>query len=676
MKVINYAASTFRPWWLGVARRNSEIKPPADPIQTLRSSLYGNGEVGAFLVPEPEVLGEPSTWQTSAGTTLVDAGTIGPAGRVADQSGNGHFATQATASARPSYPGLMHDGTDDHLVFDTLPPPGTEPFFVTRDVRPTNLGSGNDDFRSIFSFGRTGAGELLLYFTKFTMRLYVDGGAVDIQTATTYENNGRYIVTAGFDGTKYFLRVNGIEIGQAATAALNISTPIRARLGAASIDDSATDRYLKGVGNVFVYRVGDNVQEKLEAAEEFMRTQPYMSPVSDILVPDAIWSWWANPCLLRQGDNTYVTFSQSNGAVGLAVRNNATKALSRHILSTDFSPDDHNTGAIVADGNRVLALYPGRKRTAGDIDSLYYAEFADGTNPENASFGVFSPLARDYPNAYNADGQMLVFARLDKTGVQWRYQITPWPYDATDIVAPATLFSSVKEWPYITSRRSRVDSSVINIAQGWHPNNEPTATIHYGSFHRNGVTNPWDVIASGSVVANLTTGVGLPLTESDLELVYTPGVGEKSRLFDVHDETVVFAVFTTAGSDATYFYASKATGTWVTEAVANGGMPVNGAGNQDYYGGMSIDDSDPTKITLSREVDNYWVVERMQKVGPDWVLLNREFMPYGTVKARPRSEALAENEPDTAVLHTLHFTGRYSPTDFTAFSTSLVKTRG
>ena len=94
-----------------------------DELEALISTLFGNGEQGAFYVPQPQVLGQQVLYQDSAGTVPVTADGD-PVGLMLDVSGNGNHASQATSGARPVYrtDGTLHwleaDGVDDYLLHD------------------------------------------------------------------------------------------------------------------------------------------------------------------------------------------------------------------------------------------------------------------------------------------------------------------------------------------------------------------------------------------------------------------------------------------------------------------------------------------------------------------------------------------------------------------------------
>lgn len=87
----------------------------------IKKLLFGDGQQGVMYVPQPTVDGQQVLYQDAAGTTPV-TGDGQPVGYMADLSGNGNHATQATAASKPVYrtDGTLHwiegDGVDDSLV--------------------------------------------------------------------------------------------------------------------------------------------------------------------------------------------------------------------------------------------------------------------------------------------------------------------------------------------------------------------------------------------------------------------------------------------------------------------------------------------------------------------------------------------------------------------------------
>ena len=167
------------------------------PIRGLNPArLFANGEDGFWYDPS-----DLSTmWQDSGQTTPVTAADQ-PVGFIADKSGNGNNATQATAAARPILResggiwSLEFDGTDDHMFV------AGAPFW---DVTPNwsfgaswDLASGSS--ASIYTEGNTGTATPFAIwgagtgsFTRFILRGRKDSSAAfSLQGDTTTEAFGQ-----------------------------------------------------------------------------------------------------------------------------------------------------------------------------------------------------------------------------------------------------------------------------------------------------------------------------------------------------------------------------------------------------------------------------------------------------------------------------------------------------
>jgi hypothetical protein len=409
---------------------------------------------------------------------------------------------------------------------------------------------------------------------------------------------------------------------------------------------------------------------------------PPVAPAS-FEITDAMDGWWVKPNLLRDGERTYVTFTQTDGADGLAIYDHRTGALTRYVIGTaPLAPDDHGAGSVVVGNGRVAVFIQGRDQLApNSIYSMYYVEFGENENPtglplRSFPFSVLGVVneGSNYPNTYNADGQFFLMARMSNLiGYQWGYVLNTWPLG--EFPARRVFYASEKyTWPYFATHRSAADKNVFPIALGFHPFSSTLHSIYYGEIHRYGATQPWDVLSGGRVIGNLTTGAGLPFDETSFELVYAPPAGESTRLFAVSDDVVLFATF---GADnvAHYQYATKRFGKWTVHAVISGGLPFQGAGIRNYYGGMSF--SNAGVLTLSREDNGTWYVERY--ITPDngatWTRVLSVPYSNNVVAARPMDEQLSDKSAPVGDLETTYWFGYYDYSDYTKFSTTLTTVR-
>jgi len=121
---------------------NSIVRLHISELRALITSLFGNGEQGAFYIPMPVVLGTQALFQDSAGTVPVTADGD-PVGRMLDQSENGNHAIQTVSGSRPVYrtDGTLHwlefDGIDDSIAnnfYDLIAQPVTHALALVATV--------------------------------------------------------------------------------------------------------------------------------------------------------------------------------------------------------------------------------------------------------------------------------------------------------------------------------------------------------------------------------------------------------------------------------------------------------------------------------------------------------------------------------------------------------------
>lgn len=399
-------------------------------------------------------------------------------------------------------------------------------------------------------------------------------------------------------------------------------------------------------------------------------------------IPDGMWSWWTKPLVLRDysatKNRTYVVHTERSGAVSLSIIDHNTNTTKRHIIATNFSPDDHNAGSVVVGNGRVAIFMQGRTIIGASKHDMYYVEFGENEDPTGLKLKSFpfgketSAGGSNYPNTYNAQGQFFLLSRMDNAlGEQWGIVLNSWPLGTFS--ERKTFYGSTKyTWSYFATNRG-TDKNVFPFALGFHPFSGNHYNIYYGEIHRNGVLGqPWDVISKDMVIGNLTTGSGLPFNETSFETVYVAAPGERTRLFNVAENTVVFATF---GSDniATYKYASRRNGKWQVHNVVSGGLPFHGTNVRNYYGGMSISNQDRFTISLSREEAGMWYVERYKSndEGKTWVKLTG--VSYSVPAARPIDEMVSEESVDfNGKLDTVYWFGSYDQNDYTVFLTNLI----
>ena len=215
-------------------------------------------------------------------------------------------------------------------------------------------------------------------------------------------------------------------------------------------------------------------------------------------INNAMWSWWTKPIILRDASSTknktYVVFTETNGAVGLAIIDHVNNTTTRHIIADSFTPDDHNAGCVVTGNGRVAVFMQGRTITNRPGEKMFYVEFNEGENPSGQPLREFdfatAPQRSNYPNAFNADGELFVLSRQQQAlGNQWLYVLNKWKLQ--EFSAPKTFFASNKyTWSYFAIRRNWLNKNRFDFALGWHPFLGSHHDIYWGSIMRHGATAP------------------------------------------------------------------------------------------------------------------------------------------------------------------------------------------
>ena len=363
---------------------------------------------------------------------------------------------------------------------------------------------------------------------------------------------------------------------------------------------------------------------------------------TDIAVHDAMFSWWTAPKTIRYTDEsrdwTLQSFNQSNGAVGVFIHNHKNRNTGKYVLDSDRTPDDHNAGCITVGDGKVVAVYGGRSNTVAPVNECLVCEWDIDLEPNPGNVTKYYLAAgRDYPVMfqYDDDAILIVSQRGGAIPVSdpsyqdpvttnpsntWRtghaFMTNSWPLGSGSgswsAKTPLTNYviddiNEMPEWMYMTARRNYDDPSIIDMIWGFHPNpaNQPIANIYKSQIRHVAGVNPWRLYVNGVEIANLSSGVGLPVTLSQLELAYTAGGSERTRLYDVRGNDFVFTSYT--GSDtanSVYKYGYKSGASWLSSTVANCGEPFY-AGDSFYFGGASIKESTGANvITIAQNVSN------------------------------------------------------------------------
>ena len=228
---------------------NSIVRLHISELQALITSLFGNGEQGAFYIPRPVVNGAQALFQDAAGTVPVTEDGD-PDGSMADQSPNGHTAVQPTSAARPTYKtdGTLHrldaDGTDDSMILPTaLIPSGGA-------LRLTSFAISTTDalFKKVVSFGSNIVDRAWRIGVHSSGAIMVEVSGGESVIGTTLVNDGvSHVVTVYTTGSNLsttVIRVDGgvDAISSPGSAELNTNSSGTARLFSRETDTA----YLTG----------------------------------------------------------------------------------------------------------------------------------------------------------------------------------------------------------------------------------------------------------------------------------------------------------------------------------------------------------------------------------------------------------------------------------------------
>ena len=241
------------------------------------SALFANGEEGAWYDPS-----DLSTlFQSSDGTTAVAVGD--PVGYIADKSGNGNHAIQATSAKRPI---LRNSGSLYWLEFASLQSSCLKTGdidFTATDSMTTCVGvqKDDDDTASIIELSanvgaNTGVFRLASVSTSFR---YISKGTSNVSIdATGFGATTKNVVTGYSDisNPSSFIRVDGVQkatstssqgSGNFGTHPLNVGA--RANGSSAVLD-----------GNIY----GVIIRNVVSSAKEIASTETYMASKAGVTI--------------------------------------------------------------------------------------------------------------------------------------------------------------------------------------------------------------------------------------------------------------------------------------------------------------------------------------------------------------------------------------------------------
>lgn len=384
-------------------------------------------------------------------------------------------------------------------------------------------------------------------------------------------------------------------------------------------------------------------------------------------VIDGIQSWWARPSCVKHGDKVFAAFSSSAGQLAVSEFDQVTQGLNVTTLTEtgEFNADDHNTGSICVSDDAIALFYPGRQHNRAAKNKIYYFV---GSGPS------LSGLVRhqistagtqtDYPNAYRGNDGFVLFYRTGDTFDQWRVRTNSWPLG--DWSQERVLLNDSAARPYITSRQNTGDPSRIDFAIGFHPD-QAYRNVHVGYIRRS--DGDWRVYNfDGTEVANISTGVGLPLSKEQFDIAYSEPAGRQTRLVDVVEGAVAVVDFVPGNGN--YVYCRFNGSAWVKSVIAPTGLAFM---TPSYFGGVTIDDDDPLKVYVARELLGTWHLESYvsSDAGTSWQRLELMEQSGTDVIGRPIAVVRSPGLVGPVDSDPVFFMGKYGSSSYTDFMTAL-----
>lgn len=314
------------------------------------------------------------------------------------------------------------------------------------------------------------------------------------------------------------------------------------------------------------------------------------------------YSWWTHPLFIQAPSNRYFTAITSAKKWRVFQNDSGTYT----DLNTCPELDDHNAPSVVVVPNKSKKAYYTRHAKSTIVNKAKASSGISFVDDSNINF----PENCTYSQALYYDDKIRVFTR---SGFQtWRYARTnDWGANWLDTKRFLD-FSNSTGQIYMTTSPSST-TGLYHLAVYGHPVNSDFTKIVYGTID----VNTGDVTDGNSAIADLDDVSGLPLGETDLDVVidYSSGT-ERCRLFDVgesHGKAVVlYAKWDDTNSiDPRYYLAYKdSSNVWQhIDTGIDSGDPFWSPSR--YLGGMSIDKSGNNKFYLSYKNSGTWYIDEI-----------------------------------------------------------------
>lgn len=379
-------------------------------------------------------------------------------------------------------------------------------------------------------------------------------------------------------------------------------------------------------------------------------------------VQDATWSWWCEPKIIRykgDSDKTYFAWVDKYGSQWAGSYDYNTQQIQKFQLCSLYPVDDHNAPAILPprlglhDTDPFMVFYTGHNNdtimryrktsTSEDITSLGTEQTLDFTSA--AGHGI------TYAQVYRHQDTIVIFTRIHSLDGKWVVRIST---DGGDTWGTEKLMYSggTNSYAYLATQRSDPNSDLINIVAGDVPAGsymEPENTTQKIYACRLYLSDGRIEDMTGTVVGNVYTDVGLPLSPDDMTLAYTPETNENTRLFglasgDVNHMEILFMGFNDweGKSDGVYKYAVWDGTQFVIRELCATGTIID---DKSYFAGGDI--GNHGVACLAREDNGEWIVElwKTEDLGVNWTVRELSRTTEPTKLFRPIDISNFTNKP-------------------------------
>ncbi|MFY1637844.1 hypothetical protein ACN27F_31990 [Solwaraspora sp. WMMB335] len=324
-------------------------------------------------------------------------------------------------------------------------------------------------------------------------------------------------------------------------------------------------------------------------------------------VDNAIYTWWAQPVAVNDGDHTWIGSIARLGTVRVSRVHPATGAVRTVEMSRTNRPDDHNAPTIAFEAGQpnLVVFYTGH-----NYDNVMRYRTVDRTT-----------LAVGPERQLTFSGD-ITYAQVLRTGrrlvLLTRVAISTWRYRVSDDFGttwgPEQMLVDARGYGqvYVVAKPEPGNANRNLLAFYGHPVNSPYRNVE---FARIDLTSGSVERLNGQVLGNLYSTAGPGLRPGQMDPAITPSAGYKVRLLDIGvvggRPTIAYAVWNGSTGAATYKTKMFLDGAWSTPPWAvPSGDPFGYDPATHYLGGTVIGRADRLYTARQDNSSGTWHVEQ------------------------------------------------------------------